>query len=344
MTQVKNGGIALSNTFCPLPWIHLATHPHGSVTLCCESDMTNRASEAQNLPREFLTLHNTDYDFEKMMNSDLFKNVRLEMLAGKMPAPCMRCYKTEQSGNESKRTRIGPDYYIDLENAKSITNTDGSLKELNFEFVELRLGNICNLACRSCNPQSSSKWISDWEKLNNRKFDMPQSTFNWPLDEKFWNNLSKHCNNLKEVYINGGEPLLVDKHMNFLEFLVSNKLSQNIKLVYSTNSTIINDKYIDLWKEFKQVEFMVSIDCLEDRNTYMRHPAKWDKTIEAFDWLHGLGHKCYVLQTVSIMNIYYIKEFWSSLKTKVLMYHTTWYIILTTIVQQMHLNMLNKLY
>ena len=26
--------------FCPLPWIHLGTHPHGGVTPCCISDMT----------------------------------------------------------------------------------------------------------------------------------------------------------------------------------------------------------------------------------------------------------------------------------------------------------------
>jgi sulfatase maturation enzyme AslB (radical SAM superfamily) len=308
--QARNGGTTLSKTFCPLPWTHLATHPHGSVTLCCESDMTNRASEAQDLPREFITLHNTTYDFEKIMNSDLFKQVRKDMLDGKMPAPCTKCYKLEALGNESKRTRDTKLLDFNLEDAQSITQKDGTLTEVNFEFIELRLGNICNLACRSCNPQSSSKWIRDWEKLNERKFDTPQSMFDWPLDERFWASLAEHCNNTRKVYINGGEPLLVDKHMRFLEFLIEKDLAKKITLVYSTNSTIINDKYINLWKEFEQVEFMVSIDDLEDRNSYLRHPAKWDKTIEAFDWLHSLGHKSYVLQTVSIMNIYYIKEAW----------------------------------
>jgi sulfatase maturation enzyme AslB (radical SAM superfamily) len=316
VTLARNGGTALSNTFCPLPWTHLATHPHGSVTLCCESDMTNRNSEAQNLPREFVTLHSTEYDFVKIMNSDLFKQVRKDMLEGKQPAPCSKCYKLEALGNESKRIRDTKLLDFSVEDAQRITQADGALDEVNFEFIELRLGNICNLACRSCNPQSSSKWIADWEKLNERKFDMPQTMFDWPLDERFWANLAEHCNNTRKVYINGGEPLLVDKHMRFLEFLIAKDLAKNITLVYSTNSTIINDKYVDLWKEFEQVEFMVSIDCLEERNTYMRHPAKWDKTIEAFDWLNSLGHKCYVLQTVSIMNIYYIKEFWEFFRSK----------------------------
>ncbi len=316
MLQENNGGIQLSKTFCPLPWTHLATHPHGSVTLCCESDMTNRASEAQNLPREFITLNNSTYDFEKIMNSDMFKQVRKDMLDGKMPSPCSKCYKLEALGNESKRTRDTSLLEFSLQDAQRITQSDGTLTEVNFEFIELRLGNICNLACRSCNPQSSSKWISDWEKLNDRKFDMPQSLFNWPLDEQFWANLAEHCNNTRKVYINGGEPLLVDKHMKFLEFLITKDLAKNITLVYSTNSTIINDKYIDLWNAFKQVEFMVSIDDLEDRNNYLRHPAKWDKILKSFEWLHSLGHKTYILQTISIMNIYYIKEFWEYFRAR----------------------------
>ena len=314
--QENNGGIQLSKTFCPLPLTHLATHPHGSVTLCCESDMTNRASEAQNLPREFITLNNSTYDFEKIMNSDMFKQVRKDMLDGKMPSPCSKCYKLEALGNESKRTRDTSLLEFSLQDAQRITQSDGTLTEVNFEFIELRLGNICNLACRSCNPQSSSKWISDWEKLNDRKFDMPQSLFNWPLDEQFWTNLAEHCNNTRKVYINGGEPLLVDKHMKFLEFLITKDLAKNITLVYSTNSTIINDKYIDLWNAFKQVEFMVSIDDLEDRNNYLRHPAKWDKILKSFEWLHSLGHKTYILQTISIMNIYYIKEFWEYFRAR----------------------------
>ena len=38
---------AQDDKFCPLPWIHLGTHPHGGVTPCCISDMTagkNRAT------------------------------------------------------------------------------------------------------------------------------------------------------------------------------------------------------------------------------------------------------------------------------------------------------------
>ena len=31
------------NTFCVLPWIHLATHPHGGTSLCCVTDFKDGA-------------------------------------------------------------------------------------------------------------------------------------------------------------------------------------------------------------------------------------------------------------------------------------------------------------
>ena len=62
----------MSKTFCPLPWTHLATHPHGAVTLCCESDMTNRASDSQNANKDFQTFHNTDYNLDKIIPGDFF--------------------------------------------------------------------------------------------------------------------------------------------------------------------------------------------------------------------------------------------------------------------------------
>ena len=40
--------LIMSDTFCPLPWNHLATHPHGMCTLCCESEQALNKSAAMN--------------------------------------------------------------------------------------------------------------------------------------------------------------------------------------------------------------------------------------------------------------------------------------------------------
>ena len=67
----------MSKTYCPLPWQHLATHPHGGVTLCCISDHTDGLNRARN-DNEFLTLNESSIN--EHLNSDYYKEVRLQML------------------------------------------------------------------------------------------------------------------------------------------------------------------------------------------------------------------------------------------------------------------------
>lgn len=309
----------MTKTFCPLPWTHLATHPQGGVSLCCESDMTDRNSDAYDIvngEREFKSL-NTD-SFEKIFNSDYFKTVRKEFLNNQIPDACKKCFEYEKLGLRSKRLLESDRLNFSIDDAIKITRDDGSLDSVKFEFIELRLGNHCNLACRTCNPISSTKWIKDWEALHFEKFYIPRTEFNWPLDENFWNRLCEHSASTRFIYINGGEPLLIDKHLNYLQFLIDNNYSQNISLMYSTNSTVVNDLYIDAWTKFKHVDICLSIDDIEDRNEYLRYPSKWNKTMECYQWFLNLNTysniNVRIMQTVSIMNIYYLKEFYEFFK------------------------------
>jgi organic radical activating enzyme len=308
----------MSKTFCPLPWTHLATHPHGIVSLCCESSSVNAESHSHDLvngKKIFRTLNSEKYNFDRIHNSELFNDVRKKILEGEIPSPCKKCYELESVGIESKRLRESKRLNFNYNNALEITNKDGSLKDLDYEFVELRLGNHCNLACRTCNPYSSTKMKSDWIKLHGR-FDTDQKYFDWPLDDDFWKNLDKKTNNLRFIYINGGEPLLVDKHKQFLEMLVNRGVASKIKIHYSTNGTVKNQLYEDVWKEFLSVDFSISIDDLKERNSYIRYPSDWNKIQEFLLWLQDLKEKhnninFSILQTVSTMNVFYLEEFYN---------------------------------
>ena len=62
----------MSKTFCPLPWMHLGTHPHGGVTPCCISDMTagkNRARNFTDTGDQFFNLN--DHSISKHMNRSM---------------------------------------------------------------------------------------------------------------------------------------------------------------------------------------------------------------------------------------------------------------------------------
>ena len=94
----------MSKTFCPIPWNFQAVRNNGDIRICCQANMTNRASDSQNANGDFQTFQTTEYDLNKIMNSDLFREVRMQMLNGKEPSVCSTCYKYESMGHRSKRT------------------------------------------------------------------------------------------------------------------------------------------------------------------------------------------------------------------------------------------------
>ena len=163
-----------NKAFCVLPWIHHATHPMGHVTLCCESDMTNHASSSRDivssLTGDIIDVKYVDkHSTEEIVNSDYFNDVRKRMLSGIKPSACEKCYKREELGLDSKRLLEQREYpNFDISDARNNTNADGSLKDIQFQFIELRLGNICNAKCRTCNPASSNKIKRDYDMYPRR--------------------------------------------------------------------------------------------------------------------------------------------------------------------------------
>jgi len=207
--------------------------------------------------------------------------------------------------------------------AKTITQSDGTIVPL-IEFVELRLGNLCNLRCVTCNPLSSSQWRSDYLKLA-EKFDFLKDKFqmldkarftswptgfadsnvfelDWPESEIFWEELGKLSENLKVIYINGGEPTLIKKHWNFLEYLIQRHLSKNIELNYSINVTNLPEYADEIWKYFKKVRVSCSIDALEERNNYIRFPSNWQTILNNFTALKQSSVEVSITQTISVLN------------------------------------------
>ena len=316
------------NTFCVLPWLHLATHPHGGITLCCNANHQNSVSNSRNFTENSTPdpktshgdqhLNLRDNSIHELMNSDSFKKVRLEMLEGKRPYPCLRCYREESHGMESKRVKENKVYeHFTLEKARSLTSTDGTINDVNLEFVELRLGNICNVKCRTCNPWSSSKWITDHNRIRQElpeigldNFDKNMNQFDWPEQEKFWQDLFERSSEAKVFYINGGEPTLIKEHFNFLERMIDAGRT-NVKLLYNINMTNMNQEILDIWNQFDDVEIGFSIDDVGARNEYIRNPTKWNQVVENVEFLYnnsGENIKLAVTQTVSWMNYYYLDE------------------------------------
>lgn len=312
------------STYCSLPWIHLATHPDGGATLCCVSDHRNAASRARNFePLQYLDVNNNTID--SIMNSDYYKQTRLEMLNNQIPHACQRCYQEEANGVRSKRVEENERLGFTEDMARAITQHDGTIP-VNFKFVELRLGNLCNLKCRTCNPMSSTNWIQPYQKLQEElkfvtHYDRKINS-SWTESDEFWDDLFKHSEDLQLIYVNGGEPTLVEKHWKYLEELIKRGLNKQITLWYNINMTNLPDKLIELWKEFKRVQVTCSIDDLGERNDYIRAGSDWNTVISNLDKIQSYSWiEASICQTVGWMNVYYINDFIKYMRSRNLHVH-----------------------
>jgi hypothetical protein len=117
-----------SNSFCVLPWIHLATRPNGDMRICCVAnasgadtgDYTVGLVKMENgKPANFA--HDLPTD---AFNNDYMKSVRKTMLAGEVPASCLKCYEEEEQGIASKRIwETGTWHYDDVDIPELIAQT-----------------------------------------------------------------------------------------------------------------------------------------------------------------------------------------------------------------------------
>lgn len=305
--------------FCSLPWIHLATHPHGGVTLCCVSDHTAAKNTARNFSSTdsgkpvttYLNLNKHSVD--EVMNSDYFKSVRLQMLNGEEPQACSRCYREEENGVRSKRVEENEKLGFSEDMARALTSDDGSIG-VNLKFIELRLGNLCNVKCRTCNPASSSQWAVEYPKLQQElKFVTHYESSidsSWIASDKFWDDLLSQSKDVELIYINGGEPTLVEKHWHYLERLIEAGLNTQVTLWYNINMTNLPDALLAIWAKFKKVQVSCSIDDLGDRNEYVRTGTKWNTVMANLDKLQSIPSiSTSVCQTIGWMNVLTVPEF-----------------------------------
>ncbi|HMN69119.1 MAG TPA: twitch domain-containing radical SAM protein [Bdellovibrionales bacterium] len=279
---------SVSKTFCALPWLHLATNASGQVRLCCN------VQPGQGLIRDRngapFTL-NTDRPLEEIWNAENFRETRRQMLGGEWPAACGRCRREEAAGVASSRQGWNDHFAREIPAAIAATDAEGRAP-LNIRYADLRLGNLCNLKCRMCNPYASRKWLEDWEQVNeplSASETKRLSSIDWFHDPRAWDLLAVALKDCEQVYFTGGEPLLIDEHRRFLELCIANGRAGAMTLKYNTNLTLLPKELLDLWMPFKKLRLNCSLDGVGALNDYIRHPSRWSIVARNIESLNELG-------------------------------------------------------
>ncbi|MES2528060.1 MAG: twitch domain-containing radical SAM protein [Bdellovibrionota bacterium] len=277
--------------FCNLPFNSLELSPDGSCQVCCKIDKEIRKPDGTkfNLVNDSLS---------DIWNSEDLQKIRTQFLNNEEPAECSKCWKEEQVGNYSLRQQT-KDLPIDTNNPKPA-------------YLSLKLSNKCNLACRICGPHLSSLWEQEFQKLGWDTGD--KEYFKHVRDNKLTGeNLKTFYDwapGLEHVLVYGGEPLINDEVLAFMDHCADTGIAKNIHLVLNTNGTICNDRIISKLSQFKKVSLFLSIDDIGSRFEYQRWPARWEKisgNLERFCSL-GAPFDVRLYPTFSLLNIYYMKD------------------------------------
>jgi len=293
--------------FCVLPWISLEASPIGTVRPCCLA-----INEIEDDDNNKYKLANTS--LLEIQNSTAMRALREDFLAGKKPQTCRRCWNEERAGRTSKRMHT-------LDRLKHMIdpNLSWSTDAMPLMFLDLKLGNICNLKCRICGSWSSSQYATEELKFNKKEEQRGNFAYQmlkegaWPREsEDFWNDLDKHLDNIRYIEFTGGEPFMIREHFQLLRKLVDTGRASQVEIHYNTNGTQYPEEGESIWKHFKHVEIALSIDDVESRFEYQRTNAIWEDVVanvEKFRQLRSRNTNI-TLQaccTINVFNVYYLE-------------------------------------
>lgn len=251
----------MNKTFCALAWSHLAVDTSGNVSPCCIS--------SSYICREDGSPYNFGKDtVDEIFNSQAYQDIRNYMLAGNPVKGCEECYHIEKFGGYSNRQS-----YNDV-----FTDVDGSIT--NITYLDIRFGNKCNLACRSCSPVSSSKLQREVEQYTELKDSyqlVSKDISTWYTTDVCENNLDKVIETANAFYLAGGEPSISKQNFDLLYKLVERKRNEEVFILVSTNIMTITPKFYDLLNKFKNLQINISIDGIGKTQEYLRYPSNWHR-------------------------------------------------------------------
>jgi organic radical activating enzyme len=293
--------------FCVLPWVSIEASPVGTVRPCCLAD--DEIVDDNNVRFNLKTAN-----LEQIQRSQHMTTLRQQFLNGETPRTCRKCWNEEHAGRTSKRMHT-------LNRLKNvIKDQEWTLDAKPLIFLDLKLGNICNLKCRICGPWSSSQYaaeeIKEVPKVYQKEtfaYEMIQAG-NWPRQsDHFWQQIDQHIDNIQYIEFTGGEPFLIQEHFDMLQGIVDRGIAHRVEIHYNTNGTQFPEQGPDIWQHFKTVEIAVSIDDVAERFEYQRSNAVWTDVLKNMAKFKQLRNQWSNIQlqcciTVSIFNVRYLRH------------------------------------
>jgi len=312
-----------NQSFCAIPFVSLMINTDTTVRYCCMVKGSHNKLKNEN--NNFYSCK--DNFVRDAWNSSDLKSIRINMLNDNKIEGCKVCYLQEESGRTSNRQHANQEWSSRLGESQLENIIDQALENEGHIFddlvyLDLRLGNLCNLKCRMCNPWNSSQIAKEHIELNEKDSDYAsvwKKTFGrfpltvmedqvWFDHNIMWDQIISLIPKLKKVYMTGGEPTLIKNNFKFMQKCIEANRS-DLLLFFNTNCTNLNKNWLEIIGKFKEIKINASIDGIGIVNEYIRSPSDWSAISNNVEQLVKIPSvHLGITPTVQVYNIFNIVD------------------------------------
>lgn len=296
----------INNDLCAYAWAGMHVFPDGTAAPCCDYSDVIRDAQGQ-------IMDIRSHSFEDIVNSDYMKHLRSQFRQGQRPEGCRGCFQLQDQGAQSRKS-LAP---------YKLRNVYAQIKWENDEaaigFLGSHLGNLCNLKCRICSADNSSSIAAENLRLipvneikQSESYQLLKNNSWYKRSDHFWSQLRQHVPTLCNFEFLGGEPLLLQEHLDFLQYLIDSGHSTGSVIELVTNGS----RYPQLFDQadlFKRFTVTISVDNVGDRFELERHGCRWERVTDTVSKFVARAKQSQNLNvginvTVSIQNILYLED------------------------------------
>ena len=248
----------MNKIYCASPWRGLHINPRGDVKTCCAGN-----------PNMLGNLNTKT--IEEILNGPGLREIQDTLRQGIMHETyCSGCINREAKGGDSERSW----HNLVNEDFDPVTAPDY------FEFpaiVDVRWNTTCNLSCNYCDPSASSKWASILKQ--------PVVSGTRHYYEQVCDYIEKHYDQVREVALVGGEPLLLKENDRLLDVIPADCV---VTIITNLSTDLENNSIFQKLSKRRNVGWSISFENTRDRFEYVRHGAKWKTFLHNLDLVQDL--------------------------------------------------------
>jgi organic radical activating enzyme len=293
-----------SPTYCKLSHVSLAVQNEGDVCVCNKNTQSFEDGK-----KNKLYLH--EAGLERMWRSPTRKLICVALDHGKRIPSCQACWDDEDAGVKSTRQAFN-EKLADVEPLPEQPR-----------ILILKPTNTCNMACRMCQPNTSTSLYQDFYQVDQelKAFDGSFKDYTQQFESirlglgrqntDIWTTFEQWLPNFAVLDIYGGEPLLAPAMWERMIAVADQGQAKDVGIQFHTNGTIWNDDYVRILPEFKHVQIAVSIDShIKEQLQYIRHRVDVDALYKNLERYIALSKEhsnitVNICFTVSVYNIWY---------------------------------------